>query len=325
MNIQTFASSPLRLSLLGGGTDIPHIFNKLSKGKTVTASLNLFVTVGCTCLPFFKGIKLKYSTNETVENTDLIIHPIFKEALKHFGFNEKKNNGIEIISTASLPSGNGLGSSAAFTASLIQCLNKHLNNKLYDKEELLNLSTLIERKSGNNNIGFQDQVASIYGSFSSTTYQANRIKVDSASKEWTKGMKNLIENRGFLIKTESRKGLSSDFIQSQSLEKNFSTYEELLSLAEEVNIEQPYFEEEKIINLLAESAKISNQTKIRTKLINELEESLNNFGAIYSKQLGAGGGGFIFCLFKNNPKNLPANLKKIMLKPKINQGGIKVF
>ena len=325
MNIQTFASSPLRLSLLGGGTDIPHIFNKLSRGKTVTASLNLFVTVGCTCLPFFKGIKLKYSNNEIVENTDLIIHPIFKEALKHFGYNEKKYNGIEIISTASLPSGNGLGSSAAFTASLIQCLNKHLNNKLYDKNELLNLSTLIERKSGNNNIGFQDQVASIYGSFSSTTYQTNKIKVNSASKEWSEGMKNLIENRGFLIKTKSRKGLSSDFIQSQSLEKNFTTYEELLSLAEEVNIEKPIFEEEKIINLLTESAKISNQTKIRTKLINELEESLNNLGAIYSKQLGAGGGGFMFCLFKDKPKNVPANLKKLMLKPTINQGGTKVF
>ena len=225
----------------------------------------------------------------------------------------------------SLPSGNGLGSSAAFTASLIQCLNKHLNKKLNDKNELLNLSTLIERESGNNNIGFQDQVASIYGSFSSTTYQTNKIKVNSASKEWSEGMKNLIENRGFLIKTKSRKGLSSDFIQSQSLEKNFNTYEELLSLAEEVNIEKPIFEEEKIINLLTESARISNQTKIRTKLINELEESLNNLGAIYSKQLGAGGGGFMFCLFKDKPKNVPANPKKLMLKPTINQGGTKVF
>ena len=134
-----------------------------------------------------------------------------------------------------------------------------------------------------------------------------------------------MKTENLISKTKSRKGLSSDFIQSQSLEKNFNTYEELLSLAEEVNIEKPIFEEEKIINLLTESARISNQTKIRTKLINELEESLNNLGAIYSKQLGAGGGGFMFCLFKDKPKNVPANLKKLMLKPTINQGGTKVF
>ena len=88
MKLQTFVRCPLRLSLLGGGTDLPHVINRLGRGRTITGSLNLFVTVGCTNLPLFNGIKLKYSNNEIVGNIDSIIHPIFKEALKHFEFNK---------------------------------------------------------------------------------------------------------------------------------------------------------------------------------------------------------------------------------------------
>ena len=133
MNVQTFVSAPLRLSLLGGGTDLPHVINQLKRGKTITASLNLFVTVGCTTLPFFKGIKLKYSNNEIISNVDSIIHPIYKEALNYFDFDTESQYGIELVSTASIPSGNGLGSSAAFTTSLMQCLGKHFHNQKYEK------------------------------------------------------------------------------------------------------------------------------------------------------------------------------------------------
>ena len=82
LNNQTIVSSPLRLSLFGGGTDIPFIFNKLGRGITITASLDLPITVGCTTRPLDKGVKLKYSSNETAFDADSIVHPIFKEALK---------------------------------------------------------------------------------------------------------------------------------------------------------------------------------------------------------------------------------------------------
>ena len=325
MNTQTIVSSPLRLSLLGGGTDIPFIYNSLSRGKTISAAINLFVTVGCTSLPFFKGIKLKYSNNEIVEDIDSIIHPIFKEVLKHVNYDINSQGGLEIFSTASIPSGNGLGSSAAFTSSLVQCLAKQIKNKIYSKDKLLELSTFIEKKSGNNNIGYQDQISSIWGSFATTSYSPNNIKVETPSKEWEKGMRNLIETRGFLIKTESRVGLSSNFIEAQSLEKKISTYEKILNLAEELDITDSNFNEKKFIEVLVESSKISRNTKIRTKLIEELEDSLHKSGAIYSKQLGAGGGGFIFCLFKNKPFDIPEKMQKLILKPKISHQGLKIL
>ena len=276
-------------------------------------------------IAFFKGIKLKYSNNEIISNVDSIIHPIYKEALNYFDFDTESQYGIELVSTASIPSGNGLGSSAAFTTSLMQCLGKHFHNQKYEKKHLLQISTNIEKKSGNNNIGFQDQISSIYGSFSSTKYTQDSIEVNYPSDEWQFGMKRLIESKGFLIKTEARQGLSSSFIENASLEKNINTYENLLTLAEEIDTSKPIFEEEKIINVLTESSLISKVTKTRTKLIDELEDVLKNNGAIYTKQLGAGGGGFMFCLFKDPFQKFPIELQKYMLKPTINMSGLKIY
>ena len=138
-------------------------------------------------------------------------------------------------------------------------------------------------------------------------------------------MRNLIENRGFLLKTESRVGLSSDFIEAHSLEKNIKIYEEILNLAEELDITDSKFNKQNVIDLLVESSKISKATKVRTRLVEELETSLEQAGAIYTKQLGAGGGGFIFCLFEKEPYNIPLNIKKLMLKPKISRDGLRIL
>ena len=164
MNIQTFVKSPLRLSLFGGGTDIPYVYNTIGRGSTITAALDLYVAVGCSTLPFYKGIKLKYSNNENIINIESIVHPIFKEALKYFEYDPSIYKGLELISTASIPSGSGLGSSAAFTTSLVQCLSVHLKNEKFDSKKLLEISTQIEHLSGNDQIGYQDQVSSIFGS-----------------------------------------------------------------------------------------------------------------------------------------------------------------
>ena len=97
MNNQTFVSSPLRLSLFGGGTDIPSIFNRLGKGISITASLDLPVTVATVTRPLDKGVKLKYSSNEIAYDLNSIIHPIFKETLRYFDYNfENEKVGLKV-------------------------------------------------------------------------------------------------------------------------------------------------------------------------------------------------------------------------------------
>ena len=310
MNNQTFVSSPLRLSLFGGGTDIPFVFNKLGRGISITASLDLPITVGCTSRPLEKGVKLKYSSNEIAFDLDSIVHPIFKEALKFFKYDFEKDIGIEIFSTASIQSGSGLGSSAAFTTSLLQCLSLHLKNKILDKQELLIAATEIEHKSGNDQIGFQDQVASIYGSVSIAKYSQNSIKVTSASEECEKGIIKLIESKGALFKTNPRSGISSNYINSKSLDKKIEMYKEVLKVADKIDFEKNIFNEKNLIDLLLETSTLAKKMKSRSQEIIDLEKQLEQLGVIYCKQLGAGGGGFVFCLFNNSDPEIPDHLKE---------------
>lgn len=325
MNTQTFVKSPLRLSLFGGGTDIPFVYNQLGKGTTITAALNLFVTVGCSSLPFFQGIKLKYSNNETVKTLDSIIHPIFKESLRYFNFDPSNNSGLELISTASIPSGSGLGSSAAFTTSLVQCLSIHLKEKKMKPQDLLEIATKIEHQSGNDQIGYQDQVSSIFGSITKANYVEKNIEIIPSSANWLNGMKNLIEKKGYLYKTNSRKGMSSIFINKEVLKNKLKHYEKVLSIAEKVNCQDKIFNEGQIMDLLIETSYLAKKMKVRTKEIDDFENLMRDFGAIYTKQLGAGGGGFIFCLFEDHNPNLPKEILKNMIRPKIIESGTTVL
>ena len=325
MNNQTIVSSPLRLSLFGGGTDIPFIYKKLGKGKTITASLDMFVTVGCTTRPFDKGVKLKYSSNEIAQDIDSIIHPIFKEALKHFNYNFEIEKGIEIFSTASIASGSGLGSSAAFTTSLMQCLSIHLKNNLLSNKDLLMLSTDIEHKSGNDQIGYQDQVASIFGSVSIADYYENDVNINKASDSWQRGIIKLIEEKGFLFKTNPRTGISSKYINRITLEKKLKLYEEVLNIAENINLLNDNYDEDKLINLLIKTSLLAKKMKFRSQEVINIEDALYKLGAVYCKQLGAGGGGFIFSLFDTENPNIPKNLREKMIRPKISNEGTKIL
>ena len=101
--------------------------------------------------------------------------------------------------------------------------------------------------------------------------------------------------------------ISKDFFQKKISSDEKSKYVKEIFEVIKFYDARGFFDEEKLIELLKESSMLSKATKIRTKQIEEIEESLQDAGAIYTKQLGAGGGGFIFCLFKKEPNNIPFN------------------
>jgi D-glycero-alpha-D-manno-heptose-7-phosphate kinase len=92
--------SPLRISLGGGGTDLPSYYGK-NEGFTFSAAIDKYVYVNV-AKPFHESIKLKYSEFEEVDLLSQIKHPIFREALKLMNPNESR---IELISFADIPSG----------------------------------------------------------------------------------------------------------------------------------------------------------------------------------------------------------------------------
>ena len=106
--------SPLRISLGGGGTDLPSYYRKHG-GFLIAAAIDKYVYI-TVHRRFVDGFLLKYSKLEEAETIDQIKHPIIREALKLAGVHERN---LEIASMADIPAGTGLGSSGSFTTALL--------------------------------------------------------------------------------------------------------------------------------------------------------------------------------------------------------------
>ena len=149
--------SPLRVTLRGGGTDLPSYYKK-KEGFLISAAIDKYVYVTIT-RPFKEGIYLKYSKIEKVKKVSEVFHPIIREALKEQNFKIPK---IEITTLTDIPSGTGLGSSGSFTTALIKGLYSYQNKKI-EAESLAQKACDIELNKLKEPIGKQDQYISAFG------------------------------------------------------------------------------------------------------------------------------------------------------------------
>ncbi|STX52411.1 bifunctional fucokinase/L-fucose-1-P-guanylyltransferase [Legionella busanensis] len=168
------ARSPLRITLGGGGTDLPSYYRE-HEGFLIAASINKYVYV-TVMKPFSKGIYLKYSELEHVHSVEKIKHRIFREVLR---LPNLHSNRIELTSLADIPAGTGLGSSGSFTTALLAALYAY-NHKLVYPQELAELACHIEIEKLGEPIGKQDQYIAAFGGLTYFTFHKDD-KVTAAS------------------------------------------------------------------------------------------------------------------------------------------------
>jgi len=161
------ARSPLRITLGGGGTDLPSYY-KDHEGFLISAAIDKFVYVNV-MRPFTEGIYLKYSQLEHVEQVADVKQPIIREALRMLGF---KTPQVEITTLADIPAGTGLGSSGSFTTALLKALYAHRRRHLH-QEELAELACHIEIDRLREPIGKQDQYIAALGGVTCFTFHTN--------------------------------------------------------------------------------------------------------------------------------------------------------
>ena len=149
--------SPLRISLGGGGTDLPSYYRKAG-GFLIAAAIDKYVYI-TVHRRFVDGFLLKYSQFEEAGTIDQIKHPIIREALKLAGVQERN---LEIASMADIPAGTGLGSSGSFTTALLKALHA-LRKNLVHASELAEQACCIEMEKLREPIGKQDQYIAAYG------------------------------------------------------------------------------------------------------------------------------------------------------------------
>jgi len=166
------ARSPLRITLGGGGTDLPSYYRNHG-GFVISAAIDKYVYV-TVMRPFAPGIYLKYSKLEHVEKVEDVVHPIIREGLHLMALNTPQ---IEITTLADIPSGTGLGSSGSFTTALLKALHAHRRHLLHPSE-LAELACHIEIDRLGEPIGKQDQYIAAYGGITCFNFQ-NSDKVEA--------------------------------------------------------------------------------------------------------------------------------------------------
>lgn len=157
--------SPLRISLGGGGTDLPSYYRD-HEGFLVAGAIDRYVYV-TVMRPFTPGIFLKYSQLEHVDRVEDVKHPIMREAIQILDF---KTPQLEITTLADIPAGTGLGSSGSFTTALLKALYAH-RKRLIHPEELAELACHIEIDRLGEPVGKQDQYIAAFGGLTCFTFR----------------------------------------------------------------------------------------------------------------------------------------------------------
>lgn len=149
--------SPLRISLGGGGTDLPS-YSEEHEGFLVAGAIDkyVYITVNRRFVP---RILLKYSQLEEIDSLAEISHPLIREGLRLRGCDP---TGLEITSMADIPAGTGLGSSGSFTTALLRAIHAHQRAPV-STQELAEEACRIEIDILREPVGKQDQYIAAYG------------------------------------------------------------------------------------------------------------------------------------------------------------------
>src|SRR3989454_2330957 len=206
--------SPLRVSLGGGGSDLPSYYTSHG-GFLIAGAIDKYVYVNIHSR-FVEGFLLKYSQLEEASSIDEIRHPIIREALRLVDI---RSRNLEITSMADIPAGTGLGSSGSFATALLKALHTYKKN-LVHPGELAEQACHIEIDLLKESVGKQDQYISAFGGLTCFQFLPNDhvevwpLKVD------TETLYNLEDNL-LLFFTGYSRSASSILKDQDERSKNF--------------------------------------------------------------------------------------------------------
>ena len=283
--------APLRITFGGGGTDLPSYASKY-EGFCVSATISKYAYVGINPI-FNSGTILRYSENESVISYDDIQHPIFREALKLSNITDP----IEVVSIADVPSnGAGLGNSGAFTVALVKAL-AYYNRKALSPQRTARIACNINMGSLNKTQGKQDEYACAIGGINAFTFKKN----------------GSVEYVPLEISNSTEVDLEENLLLFYSGVRHST--EEILGVQEDMTLRDysPMVDSLHATKMMGSVAKnfleagdtqgfgdlLNQQWELKEKRmpwedeeLHSLHYGFNNHGAIGSKIIGSGNGGF---------------------------------
>jgi D-glycero-alpha-D-manno-heptose-7-phosphate kinase len=285
--------SPLRISLGGGGTDLPSYYRQHG-GFLLAAAIDKYV---CITLhqTFVPELIVKYAKLERVRHIDELEHPIIREVFRAVGVD---GHYLELTSMADIPAGTGLGSSGSFTTALLKALHTHRKN-LVHPHELAEQACHIEIDRLGEPVGKQDQYIAAIGGltcfdfFPDGTVKAAPLPID-AETLYTLEENLLLFFTGFsrsasaILKDQDLRSKNDDAAMLDNLhftkELGYKSRDALLTgeLHRFADLMNVHWEHKR-----RRSGGMSNRQ------IDEWYDVARASGALGGKLIGAGGGGFL--------------------------------
>jgi len=287
------ARSPLRITLGGGGTDLPAYYRQ-HEGFLLAAAIDKYVYVTVT-RPFNRGIFLKYSALEQVEQVSEVRHPIIREAL---GWADPNVRQIEITSLADIPAGTGLGSSGSFTTALLKALAAHYRQLLHP-QQLAEAACHLEIERLREPIGKQDQYIAAYGGLTCFSFGRDERVTAEPLRLSNSTLLDLEDNLLLFFTGVSRRSAVLLDDQQRRCEQHDEQMLRNLHYTKELGLRSRSALEEGNLTLFGELLdehwhhKRLRSDKMSTNQIDEWYRLARHNGACGGKLVGAGGGGFL--------------------------------
>jgi len=285
--------SPLRISLGGGGTDLPSYYREHS-GFVLSAAISKYVYITIH-RRFVNKWLLKYSKLEEIDTVDEVQHPLIREAIRLVGMDWPYR---EITSMADIPAGTGLGSSGSFTTALLKAMHIAKKNSV-QPHDLAEQACRIEIDILHEPVGKQDQYIAAYGGI-----RCFRFLNNGHVESWPLAISNdtlyTLEDNLLMFFTGYTRSASSVLkdqdersrARERDMINNLHFVKEVGRATQEA-LEQGDMQQ--FVNLMNEhwEYKKKRSAGMSNDRINELYELARKNGALSGKLIGAGGGGFL--------------------------------
>lgn len=319
--------APVRISFFGGGTDYPEYFSRHG-GAVLATAVDKYSYV--TASPFLShlfdyNIRISYRQAEYVKTVEEIQHNVYRECLKLCGLFK----GIELHNVADLPAFTGLGSSSAFTVSLLHALHS-FKGEFLTPLELAYEAIHVERDVLKDHVGCQDQTLAAVGGFNLIEFHTEKnIEIRRVPISQVR-LHELEEHLFIVFSGVKRKAADVVAKQLKRVDQNNDTLKAMRAMVYEgydiLTANRPFKQFGELLDQ-AWQAKRSLDGGVSTAEIDEIYQTGLKAGAWGGKLLGAGGGGFI--LFFAPPK-AHAKLKKVfagrqILPVKLNAPGSQII
>ena len=294
--------SPLRISLGGGGTDLPSYF-KQHGGFLIAGAIDryVYITLHETFVP---DLIVKYSKLERVAHARELQHPIYREALKLLGIDGPY---LELASMADIPAGTGLGSSGSFTTGLLKALHAYKKSLIHPRE-LAEQACHIEIDLLQEPIGKQDQFIAAFGGLTCFTFQTDGQVEAKPLSVSTETLYNLEDNLLLFFTGYSRSASSILKEQDDKSKQQKQSMIDNLHFVKDLGLQSKEALESGNLRKFADLMNVHWEHKkqrsgdMSNSNINRWYDQARQNGALGGKLIGAGGGGFLMFYTEDTPR-----------------------